>query len=86
MWDLPGPGIKLWSPALAGGLFTTELPGSLHILNFPFCYSSYPFFANLYTPFQVLGWVLSSFRSLPCLLKSELGVLYTYSYYAVLAL
>ena len=26
--DLPDPGIKLASPALAGGLFTTELPGS----------------------------------------------------------
>ena len=31
--------------------------GSLHVLNVPFCYSSYPFFANLYAPFQVLGWV-----------------------------
>ena len=26
--DLPDPRIKLASPALAGGLFTTELPGS----------------------------------------------------------
>ena len=25
--DLPDPGIKLGSPALAGGLFTTEPPG-----------------------------------------------------------
>ena len=25
MWDLRGPGIKLVSPALAGGFFTTEL-------------------------------------------------------------
>ena len=23
-WDLPGPGIELMSPALAGGFFTTE--------------------------------------------------------------
>ena len=27
MWDLPGPGIKLMSLALAGRFFTTELPG-----------------------------------------------------------
>ena len=26
MWDLPGPGIKLLSPALAGGFFTAEPP------------------------------------------------------------
>ena len=29
MWDLPGPGIKPVSPALAGGFFTTEPPGKL---------------------------------------------------------
>ena len=27
MWDLPGPGIEPMSPALAGGFFTTEIPG-----------------------------------------------------------
>ena len=27
MWDLPRPGIEPGSPALAGGFFTTELPG-----------------------------------------------------------
>ena len=27
MWDLPGAGIELEPPALAGGLFTTESPG-----------------------------------------------------------
>ena len=26
MWDLPGPGIELVSPALAGRFFTTEPP------------------------------------------------------------
>ena len=32
MWDLPGPGIEPVSPALAGGLLTTEPPGkSQHI-------------------------------------------------------
>ena len=29
MWDLPRPGFKPMSPALAGGLFTTEMPGKL---------------------------------------------------------
>ena len=27
MWDLPGPGIELMSPTLAGRFFTTESPG-----------------------------------------------------------
>ena len=31
MWDLPRPGIKPLSPALAGRLFTTELPRKLAI-------------------------------------------------------
>ena len=35
MWNLPGPGIKLVSPALAGGFLTTGPPGefSAEILN-----------------------------------------------------
>ena len=28
MWDLPGPGLKPVSPALAGGFLTTAPPGS----------------------------------------------------------
>jgi len=28
--DLPDPGIKPVSPALADGFFTTEMPGKLH--------------------------------------------------------
>ena len=27
MWDLPGSGVKLMSPAMAGEFFTTEPPG-----------------------------------------------------------
>ena len=27
MWDLPGPGLELVSPALAGGFLTTVPPG-----------------------------------------------------------
>ena len=27
MWDLPGPGLKPVSPALAGGFLTTAPPG-----------------------------------------------------------
>ena len=27
MWALPGSGIEFMSPALTGGLFTTETPG-----------------------------------------------------------
>ena len=32
MWDLPRPGIKPMSPALAGGFFTTEPPGKSQCL------------------------------------------------------
>ena len=31
MWDLPGPGLEPMSPALAGGLLTTALPGYLYL-------------------------------------------------------
>ena len=46
--DLPDPGIKPMSPALAGGFFTTEPPGKPHfiyicILNFDFFPSSFWF-------------------------------------------
>ena len=30
IWDLPGSGIEPTSPALAGGLYTTESPGKPH--------------------------------------------------------
>ena len=30
MWDLPGPGLKPVSPALAGGFLTTVPPGKSH--------------------------------------------------------
>ena len=36
MWDLPGPGIKPMSPALAGGFFTTESPGKSYGIFFNF--------------------------------------------------
>ena len=32
MWDLPGTGIEPLTPALAGGFFTTELPGKQNFL------------------------------------------------------
>ena len=32
MWDLPGPGIKLVSLALAGGFLTTGPPGKSYVL------------------------------------------------------
>ena len=34
MWDLPGPGIELVSPAVTGGFFTTEPLGKLQSLSF----------------------------------------------------
>ena len=39
MWDLPGPGIKPVSPALAVGFFTTVPPGKSEgtLFRFPLC-------------------------------------------------
>ena len=34
MWDLPGPGIEVMSPGLAGGFFTTEPPGNPLVVSF----------------------------------------------------
>ena len=31
MWDLPGPGLELVSPALAGGFLITVPPGKPHL-------------------------------------------------------
>ena len=39
MWDLPGPGMALMSPALAGGFLTTEPPGKPDGL--PFCFETW---------------------------------------------
>ena len=33
MWDLPGPGLKPVSPALAGGFLTTAPPGKREEVN-----------------------------------------------------
>ena len=40
MWDLPIPGIIPASPALAGGVFTTEPPGNILDSSFPHMYLS----------------------------------------------
>ena len=74
MWDLPRPGIKPMSPALAGGFLTTGPPRkSLHVVYlFLFCY---------YTCFPSLLFRLGngSFRFSawwgppPCLIEPERG-------------
>ena len=47
MWDLPGSGIEPVSPALAGGVFSAEVPGKPSYGNFIFS-----FLRKLYTVFQ----------------------------------
>ena len=52
MWDLPGPGIKPMSPALAGGFLTTAPPGKslspfLYYFKFPASVTSLPFLISL---------------------------------------
>ena len=39
MWDHPGSRIEPVSPALAGGFFTTELPGKPQMLTLVKCFS-----------------------------------------------
>ena len=48
MWDLPGAGLELASPALAGGFLTTVPPGK----SFPFCFDNIRlhFFGDLALP------------------------------------
>ena len=50
VWDLPEPGIKAVSPALAGVFFTTEPPGDLCPSVFLFVF--YRLFWGLYGEFQ----------------------------------
>ena len=54
MWDPPGPGSEPMSPELAGGLFTTELPGKPHACIF-LNYS----FLQVYT--AVWDWIAGSY-------------------------
>ena len=52
MWNLPGPGTELMSPALAGGFLTTAPPGKSSALNsfllHFFCCDSSPYVVSLY--------------------------------------
>ena len=59
MWDLPGPGLELVAPALAGGFLTTVAPGKSLLYSL---YSDwfFPFVIELYilrildiTPYQI---------------------------------
>ena len=54
MWDLPGPGLKPVSPALAGRFLTTELPGKPLGLLFKDCFVyQAPDLSHLYRPRRV---------------------------------
>ena len=45
--DLPDPGIKPWSPALACRFFTTESPGKLRLPSMPCCFRAHTCFHYL---------------------------------------
>ena len=53
MWDPPGPGIELVSPALAGRFFTTEPPGKPYLR----------FLSGIWLPFLHL-WIWCDFSTL----------------------
>ena len=58
--DLPNPGIKPMSPALAGGFFTTEPPGKPCVLVFPYTDTPH-LFIHLWL---MQSWVVSSLGQL----------------------
>ena len=68
MWDLPGPGIKPMSPALAGGFLSTAPPGkslsTLHLtvvsLQSPLIYNSSSAFLYKYLPFFIFIFLKNS--------------------------
>ena len=66
MWDLPGPGLKPVSPALAGEFLTTALPGKPLL----FCFLIYLF---IYLFLAVLGLRCCVRAFASC---SELGLLF----------
>ena len=68
MWNLPGPGIKPMSPALAGGLSTTGPPGKSRHLTF----YALPFDMTISHPFNNT-FVSLAFQELFIYLKIFLG-------------
>ena len=54
MWNLPGSGIELLSPALAGGFLATDTPGNPYI-----------FFLKLFFFFGVISPLRRLFRYFP---------------------
>ena len=61
MWDLPGPGIELMSPALAGRFLSTVPPGKPRI--FPFLLNNF-FFSFSFRPISAGQWMESQKESL----------------------
>ena len=63
LWGLPGPGVELMSPALAGRFFTTEPPGkpALSLLNA--AHLKYMMLVNNYSRFLMVIFLI--FKKFP---------------------
>ena len=73
--NLPDPGIKPMSPALAGGFFTTELPGKPHY-SFTILFNVYEIYKDDPLPFLILViCVLSLFSQPGCRLIDFINAL-----------
>ena len=79
LWDLPGPGLKPVSPALAGGFLTTEPPGKalhmLHLLIFLCC----PLGNSLRSIFQFMNSLSNSVQTTILLISEVLFCLFKFN-------
>ena len=88
MWNLPGPGIELMSPALAGGLLSTAPPGKSSALNsfllHFFCYDSGPYIVSLYGVHWLSIFLSFSFFFFMLILSTDLSsnslILFSFSF------
>ena len=76
MWDLPGPGLKPMSPALAGGFLTTVPPGKAPFL---FMAESYPivYMCHIFFIHSSVDGHLGCFHVLYCVVHQCLFALYS---------
>ena len=72
MWDLPGPGLKPMSPALAGGFLTTVPPGKSQTESYLNMIPATPQFSAFTDFLIIVYWVL--FVELTYVFVNSLGI------------
>ena len=79
MWDLPGPGIKPESPALAGAFFTTEPPGKPVKLLFAVTFLDMNNHSKELFEFVLIWWMLISLMNVPDSIQQNFVQVFTSS-------